>query len=66
MLAGERRSWPLSIGWAVAAMAIVLVVAVAVGVNLLIPGRVMYWDIVTIIGVGGLVAVALARRFHVL
>ena len=64
MLAGERRSWPLSIGWAVAAMAIVL--AVAVGVNLLIPGRVMHWDIVTIIGVGGLVVVALARRFHVL
>ena len=51
MPAGERRSWPLSIGWAVAAMAIVL--AVAVGVNLLILGRVMHWDIVTIIGVGG-------------
>ncbi len=64
MSSGERRSWPLSIGWAVAAMAIVL--ALAVGVNLLIPGRVMHWDIVTIIGVGGLVAVALARRFHVL
>ena len=64
MLSGERCSWPLSIGWAVAAMAIVL--AVAVGVNLLIPGRVMHWDIVTIIGVGGLIAVALARRFHIL
>ena len=50
----------------VAALGLAIVLALAVGVNLLIPGRVMHWDIVTIIGVGGLVAVALARRFHIL
>ena len=59
-----HRTWPSSLGLAAALVAVIL--AVAVGVNLLIPGRVMHWDIVTIIGVGGLVAVALARRFHIL
>ena len=40
-----HRTWPSSLGLAAALVAVIL--AVAVGVNLLIPGRVMHWDIVT-------------------
>jgi hypothetical protein len=35
-------------------------------VNLLIPGRVMHWDIVTAMGVVGLIAASLALRFRLL
>ncbi len=58
------RPWPVSIGLAAAGIALIL--ALAVGVNLLIPGRVMQWDIVTIMGVVGLIALSLAFRFRFL
>ncbi len=59
-----RRAWPASIGLAGATMAVIL--AVAIGVNLLIPGRVIHWDIVTIIGVVGLIALSLGLRFRLI
>jgi hypothetical protein len=59
-----HRTWPSSLGLAAALVAVIL--AVAVGVNLLIPGRVMHWDIVTAMGVAGLIAASLALRFRLL
>ncbi len=58
------RTWPASIVAAVIIMAGIL--AVAVGVNLLIPGRVMHWDIVAIIGGVGLPTVSIAWRYRVI
>ena len=59
-----RRAWPASIGLAGATMAVIL--AVAIGVNLLIPGRVIHRDIVTMIGVVGLIALSLGLRFRLI
>lgn len=64
MSSNPPRPWPVSIGLAAAGIALIL--ALAVGVNLLIPGRVMHWDIVTIMGVVGLIALSLAFRFRFL
>ena len=59
-----HRAWPASIGLAAVSMAAIL--ALAVGVNLLIPGRVMHWDIVTIMGIVGLIALSLGLRFRLI
>jgi hypothetical protein len=60
----KHRTWPVSIGVAFAMTAVIL--AVAVGANYLIPGRVLHWDIVALMGAGGLVALTLAARFRLL
>ncbi|MEE8362855.1 MAG: hypothetical protein V3S18_02160 [Dehalococcoidia bacterium] len=54
------RAWAASTLWAVAAMSALL--AFAVVVNLFIPGRVIHWDWVAAMGVGGSAVLALARR----
>ncbi len=60
----KHRSWPASIMLAAAMTAVIL--AVAVGANLLIPGRVLHWDTVALMGAGGLVVLTLAMRFRLL
>ncbi len=54
------RSWAASALWALAAMAGLL--AFAVVVNVFIPGRVIHWDWVAAMGVGGTVVFAFLRR----
>ena len=43
-----------------------LILVVAIVVNLLIPGRVMHWDIVGIIGGGAVVGLALGLRLRLI
>ena len=64
MLKKPYRGWPASIGLAAVMVAVIL--GVAVGINLVLPGRVMHWDIVAVMGVVGLIGLSLGTRFRVL
>ena len=56
-----NRSWPSSIVFAAIAVAVVLAIAV-VG-NLAI-GRVIHWDIVSVLGVVGFVFLSIGRKYR--
>jgi hypothetical protein len=56
-----ERSWPGSIAFSAAAVVIVLTVAVLA--NLAI-GRIIHWEIVTVLGVIGFVFLAIGRKFR--
>ncbi len=60
----RTRSWRLSV--AAATVITGLILAVAIVVNLLIPGRVMHWDIVGIIGGVAVVGLAVGLRLRLL
>ncbi len=60
----KRRTWSVNSGVASAMTAVIL--SVAVGANVLIPGRVLHRDIVALMGAGALIVLTLAARFRLL
>ena len=60
--ARESRPWLSSVIWSAVVMALVL--SFAVVVNLLIPGRVLHWDIISIMAVVGLIGLSIGRRLR--
>ena len=56
-----NRPWHMSVAWSAVAVAVLLVVAV-VG-NLLV-GRVIHWNIVTVLGTLGFVFLSIGRRYR--